>query len=225
MKTTLLLSALLIAPALLATDQYFPKELCKISAPTGYAWLDPEVIPGALAVAADENEEMLVLLVADAPEGATELSDELIGFLEEGLLSGQLSKISGERINFKDLPAYEMHVRTADDGIVTLRYFIANGLMYQLQIAGCKLPVSARDNLSLIFDRFDFMSKTEAAEAAATMAEMDAEAAAIAEAEADAASPGARNAIIILVALVLFVLVLLLFVIAVRRMAAKPKND
>ncbi|MFT5128302.1 MAG: hypothetical protein ACI8W8_001912, partial [Rhodothermales bacterium] len=39
------------------------------------------------------------------------------------------------------------------------------------------------------------------------------------------ASPGPRNAIIILVALALFVLVLLLFVIAVKRMAAKPKND
>ncbi|MFT5130715.1 MAG: hypothetical protein ACI8W8_004346, partial [Rhodothermales bacterium] len=108
MKTTLLLCALLIAPVLLAADQYFPKERCKISAPTGYAWLDPAFIPGALAVAADENEEMLVLLVADAPEGATELSDQLIGYLEEGLLSGELSKISGERISFKDLPAYEV---------------------------------------------------------------------------------------------------------------------
>lgn len=218
MKHLLLLAVLLIAP-LHAADQFFPAQRCKISAPTGYAWLDPAIIPGAIAVAADDSEEMLVLLVAATPEGQTELSDELIGYLEEGLLGeGNLGKISGKAIEFKDLSAYEVHVEAEDKSIITVRYFIANGFMYQLQIAGCKLPVSARDNLSLVFDRFDFMSEAESAEVAATMAEMAVEAAAAAEKEGGGGT-GARNTIIILIAMGVFALVLFIFVIGVRRFA------
>ena len=223
MKLALFIAALLIAPLAFAADQFFPDKRCKISAPTGYAWLDPAIIPGAIAVAADESEEMLVLLVADAPDGQTELSDELIGYLEEGLLGGELRKVSGQRIQFKDLSAYEVHVEAEDESIITVRFFIANGFMYQLQIAGCKLPVSARDNLSLIFDRFDFMSEAEAAEVAATIAALEAEAQA--EADAEARGPGARNALIIVVALALFALVLVVFVIGVRRLALKTEKE
>jgi hypothetical protein len=223
MRHALCIAALLIAPLAFAADQFFPDKRCKISAPTGYAWLDPAIIPGAIAVAADESEEMLVLLVAPAPDGQAELSDELIGYLEEGLLGGELRKISGQRIEFKDLSAWEVHVQAADESIITVRFFIAHGFMYQLQIAGCKLPVSARDNLSLVFERFEFMSESEAAEVAATIAAMEAERQA--EAEAESRGPGARNAVIIVVALGLFVLVLVVFVIGVRRLASQPEQE
>jgi hypothetical protein len=218
----LLLILLLVQP-LLASDQYFPEERCKLSAPTGYTWLDPEIIPGALAVAADESEEMLVLLVAPAPEDVEELSDELIGYLEEGLLGGELRKLSGTRIQFKGQDAYEVHVGAADESIITVRFFLAHGFMYQLQIAGNTLPLGARDHLSLIFDRFDFMSESEAAEVAAAMAEWEAEAEA--EAEAELSGPGTRNAIIMAVALLIFVGTLLVFVIAARRLMPSSKAE
>ena len=211
---------ILLTLPLLASDQFFPEQLCKVSAPTGYAWLDPEpIFPGALAVAADESQETLILLASPAPDGVTELTDELIGYLEEGLLGGELRKVSSQAVSFKGISAHEVHVAAPGDNINTVRFFVANGFMYQLQIAGCKLPVDARSHLSLIFDRFDFMSEAEAAEVTATIAAM--KAAEQAELEEEMAGPSRRKFIIIGAASIFFVSFLVLFIVAARWLKVK----
>lgn len=137
----------------------FQDRRCRLALPSSeFKWLDNSQIPNTLAAFGDNSGIVFIVLTFKTPDGFVLTKGFTKGFDEGSCQSGMFSKISGEIIKFRNLPCYQVHLRSVKDGsVMTVRAFAANGYLYQLQLIGSILPIENRNKLENIFSAFEFV--------------------------------------------------------------------
>lgn len=158
MKNIILTAVLMLMGAnLLAEDIQKAKEFtdlkCKLTLPSSdFKWLDHKQVPYARAFMGNDSGTMLLLLAFKDTEGKPVDKDFAKGF-DIGLgKTGDVAKINGSIITFKKLPCYQVNIRIKQNNSTgTIRAFLANGYLYQLQIIGNKSLFKERKKQEKIF--------------------------------------------------------------------------
>ena len=164
MKNIILTAFLMLMwSSLLAGEVQETKEFadlkCKLTLPSpDFKWLDHKQVPYARAFMGNDSGTMLLLLAFKDTEGKPVDKDFAKGF-DIGLgKTGDVAKINGSIITFKKLPCYQVNIRIKQNNSTgTIRAFLANGYLYQLQIIGNKSLFKERKKQEKIFSAFEFI--------------------------------------------------------------------
>ena len=149
----------------------FDEFYCELSLPDdNWAWQDEAQLPhGALAFASSQDGILYMLYAKKAPTGYSINRETMAGFDEGFIVNGITEKTNGKIIAFKGVPCYQLNGRVIRPGKRTcaLRFFVAHGFWYQLQVLGTEQPVEDRADMESIFNAFRFTTARAAPSARA----------------------------------------------------------
>jgi hypothetical protein len=140
----------------------FPEYQCRYTLPADdWRWLDKSPHKPSLFVAGKDARLLVMVTVVPAPDGlvmdenAAAAADDGVGVVK--LRENFMTKRGGALTTFKGVPCYEYR-GVLDGHTVVIRIVIANGFVYQIQVAGGADPVEKRPDFEAIMNGFEFTS-------------------------------------------------------------------